>query len=194
MPQLRSMLLRIFLEAKAKAKWYLVALNAGHEIQRIYKFWISDARVTWWKPFSGKNFREKSNYINNRSLNHTHKKYRFHAEIFSKADILIQFTGRASGEQSLGTSFLARGSTYPATRFEGRKCSMVMNVLHKVANWLCFSDKMTDILVGAGSLLAGVLYPSYMSFKALSSPDKEDDTQVGSALGSTLIFDSMGFQ
>jgi hypothetical protein len=38
---------------------------------------------------------------------------------------------------------------------------------------------MTDFIVGAGSFVMGVLYPSYQSFKAIRTQDnKEDDTQV----------------
>ena len=38
---------------------------------------------------------------------------------------------------------------------------------------------MTDLIVGAGSFVMGVLYPSYMSFKAIRTVDnKDDDTQV----------------
>mmetsp|Transcript_32585 Transcript_32585/g.68094 ORF Transcript_32585/g.68094 Transcript_32585/m.68094 type:complete len:129 (-) Transcript_32585:237-623(-) len=37
---------------------------------------------------------------------------------------------------------------------------------------------MTDFIVGVGSFVMGVLYPSYMSFKAIRTKDnKEDDTQ-----------------
>ncbi len=38
---------------------------------------------------------------------------------------------------------------------------------------------MTDFIVGVGSFVMGVLYPSYMSYKAIRTKDnKEDDTQV----------------
>jgi hypothetical protein len=38
---------------------------------------------------------------------------------------------------------------------------------------------MTDFIVGIGSFAMGVVYPSYMSFKAIRTKDnKEDDTQV----------------
>ena len=37
---------------------------------------------------------------------------------------------------------------------------------------------MTELIVGFASLVAGVLYPAYQSFKALKTESKEDDKQV----------------